>query len=466
MKKHLLSLVFITYIFASAKAQNVGIGTSSPATKLHIDGGALGIGRQDALDQTPYLQLGLNDGYFQYLANNAQYNSSTDVWNYVATGGYGGLASKIEQYSGYIKFSTANGGVNPINWNDRLYIGNDGNVGIGTNSPLQKLQLTNNGDVALGFSTNNGGTPTQARIRVTDNNWSGDIIFETTVPGSGSGVLTERMRINNIGNVGIGTSSPSQLLSLSSASPTIEFRDTDHRRYWLHNNSNVFYLLFDGDNDGGWDGNHPFQFHGLARDNASLGTMAYIPGKMQLRATAPNGMVNGANQSQLEISNAGIGPAFISFHREGAWGAHFGLDTDNWFSTQGWSPGAGYNSLRAGNIYANGEFRATNLSGGGDRPVFANNDGTMYPGIVPWWQQGAQHCRLGTGTNEDIDLSTSFGWDVYNWNALCFISEIRGNMAGAGEIARTYLDGNGRWRWQFNSGQSSFGACVRCFRLR
>lgn len=394
MNKFLL-IAFLGISFQVALAQNVGIGTSSPATKLHIDGGVLGIGRQDALDQTPYLQLGLNDNYYQYLANNAQYNSSTDVWNYVATGGYGGLASKIEQYSGYIKFSTANGGVNPINWNDRLYIGNDGNVGI-------------------------------------------------------------------------GTSSPSQLLSLSSVSPTIEFRDTDHRRYWLHNNSNIFYLLFDGDNDGGWDGNHPFQFHGLARDNAALGIMAYIPGKMQLRATAPNGMVNGANQSQLEISNAGNGPAFISFHREGAWGAHFGLDNDNWFSTQGWSPGggAGYNSLRAGNIHANGEFRATNLSGGADRPVFANNDGTMYPGIVPWWQQGAQHCRQGTGNNQDIDLSTSFGWDVYNWNALCFISEIRGSMAGSGEIARTYLDGNGRWRWQFNSGQSSFGACVRCFRLR
>jgi hypothetical protein len=67
-----------------------------------------------------------------------------------------------------------------------------------------------------------------------------------------------------------------------------------------------------------------------------------------------------SNSSQLEINNAGNGAANISFHRESAFGAHFGLDTDNWFSTRGWSSGStGYTNMRTGTLSATGEVRAT-----------------------------------------------------------------------------------------------------------
>ena len=65
------------------------------------------------------------------------------------------------------------------------------------------------------------------------------------------------------------------------------------------------------------------------------------------------------NSSQIEVNNAGSGACNISFHREGAYGAHFGLDTDNWFSTYGWSAGAGYTSMRVGAFAANGAITAT-----------------------------------------------------------------------------------------------------------
>jgi hypothetical protein len=65
------------------------------------------------------------------------------------------------------------------------------------------------------------------------------------------------------------------------------------------------------------------------------------------------------NSSQIEISNAGSGACNISFHREGAYGAHFGLDTDNVFSTLGWSAGAGYTAMRVGAFAANGAITAT-----------------------------------------------------------------------------------------------------------
>jgi hypothetical protein len=66
------------------------------------------------------------------------------------------------------------------------------------------------------------------------------------------------------------------------------------------------------------------------------------------------------NSSQVEINNAANGAANISFHREGAYGGHFGLDTDNWFSTRGWSAGStGFTNMRTGTLSATGEVRAT-----------------------------------------------------------------------------------------------------------
>ena len=65
------------------------------------------------------------------------------------------------------------------------------------------------------------------------------------------------------------------------------------------------------------------------------------------------------NSGQLEINNAGSGACNITFHREGVYGAHFGLDTDNWFSTYGWSAGAGYTNMRHGALDARGDVTST-----------------------------------------------------------------------------------------------------------
>jgi hypothetical protein len=59
------------------------------------------------------------------------------------------------------------------------------------------------------------------------------------------------------------------------------------------------------------------------------------------------------NDSQIEVSNAssGGGSAFISYHRVAQYGAHFGLSTDNRFSTYGWSAGTQYTGLDLGTVY-------------------------------------------------------------------------------------------------------------------
>jgi len=72
------------------------------------------------------------------------------------------------------------------------------------------------------------------------------------------------------------------------------------------------------------------------------------------RAGASNMAGASAGNAQLELVSNGVGTAHISFHRPGVYGANFGLDSDKWFSTQGWSAGAGFTSMRVGSFQANG----------------------------------------------------------------------------------------------------------------
>jgi hypothetical protein len=105
-----------------------------------------------------------------------------------------------------------------------MRIDSSGNVGIGTTAPTTNLQIgaSAGGDrtfqmysagATRAVMSTNGSLGTFT-IGATNDSSAGTLVFQT---GS---ALTERMRINELGNIGIGTNSPVTLLHVAGASIT------------------------------------------------------------------------------------------------------------------------------------------------------------------------------------------------------------------------------------------------------
>jgi hypothetical protein len=127
-------------------------------------------------------------------------------------------------YSGYMAFYTTPAGSDANT--ERMRITAAGNVGIGTTSPSRKLHVyTSNDRVGYFESTN-----TVSSIHLINSNTSFDSSVKIFSEGDDLGFSSgnaERVRILSSGNVGIGTNSPTSLLTLRSAgNSTVRFEDS------------------------------------------------------------------------------------------------------------------------------------------------------------------------------------------------------------------------------------------------
>ena len=203
---------------------NVGIGTSSPAGKLDVVG--IAYARSDvSTGNSPLVAVNTNTG-----SNTTKYTSLLfQGYDTIGTNKNTGLVlcgpSDVNYVTSYLAFQTRSGDA----LSERMRIDSNGNVGIGTSSPTFKLQVTGtlftSSNVQFydqdGFRFASSAAYTSLRMGSSYTGEStGELAYDrsngafTYKQGNTGSTLTERMRIDSSGNVGIGTSSPTYKLEV------------------------------------------------------------------------------------------------------------------------------------------------------------------------------------------------------------------------------------------------------------
>jgi hypothetical protein len=237
-----------TYTYTLPSATGTLTLTSALSSYLQLTGGTLtgalgGTSATFSSTVTAGGNLGSSSDYTALTVRN-QANGDYYVGIDFASGTDSGTSSirsyrtnSAVNYETALTFWTKSTGANPTIPTEKMRITSAGNVGIGTSSPSDKLQvgldencyisIANGGstDVKSGlrFRVGGGGTVYSAMESAASSSGNGYLSFSTI----GSSALAERMRITAAGNVGIGTSSPGSLLEVSGTITASKFTSAE-----------------------------------------------------------------------------------------------------------------------------------------------------------------------------------------------------------------------------------------------
>ncbi|MFH1162023.1 MAG: hypothetical protein V1696_01975, partial [Candidatus Jorgensenbacteria bacterium] len=189
---------------------NVGIGTTTPTSMLHILGVNRAAGltvRTDTAGNGAIIDIGLSGSY----GGNLYYNTGTKSLSLSTTGGPGNDAA------GYLTFGT---GLNA----ERMRITSDGNVGIGTSTPAYKLDVWGTGrftgQLTVPTPTADTSAATKGYVDSVVGGGSGAGSFTTLTSSATTTLATAG------GNVGIGTTSPVYTLDVVGAASPFRVKST------------------------------------------------------------------------------------------------------------------------------------------------------------------------------------------------------------------------------------------------
>jgi hypothetical protein len=283
---------------------NVGIGTTSPAEKLHI--------RDDSTDADVYIKIA-NDSRDWFMGVEG---SNSDI-----------LSFKTHDASNLLNITSG------------------GNVGIGTNTPEEKLVVM--GDIGFGAGGYNGGiyANNTGSASGVDSNWglevqrtSGVDDYNTRLkyyPSNGStrkaGIWSARDDYFTIysdgdfvpnviipsGNVGIGTTSPSAKLEVeSSSNPEISIASTagatsNYLNFKATSHSQPIQSQIKAEDNGNFTADMVFSFKGTGTSGALAEKMRITSGGGLIVGAAGVGDVNNIVNTHLIEGNsqtAGIAP--------------------------------------------------------------------------------------------------------------------------------------------------------------
>ena len=264
-------------------SQNVGIGITSPAHKLHIDGNT-------------------NDAYIRIQRSGAG-DSAVDLggiqWRNSTNNLAQILCRSVDINDGVLKFSTMGAGT----LTERMIINSSGYVGIGTGSDTvdRMLHVKSSGLIAKLEST----SETSSLMFATPNNESA-----STIPniGASSSDLTfttgnsTRLTINSSGNVGIGTTAPTNLLDVraNATSTKVHIGSSDGSLGNMPNSSEYGISLVGN--------NAEFQLH-----KDSSGDYQLVLGTYNGSTDIPLVFRTGSRQERMRITNNGnVGIGTIS----------------------------------------------------------------------------------------------------------------------------------------------------------
>lgn len=282
---------------------------------------------------------------------------------------------------------------------ERMRIDASGNVGIGTSAPAYRLHVldsANFGTIAIGnvtFPTLLTSNASTGEFRI-DNRSSNSVGYISFFPaGQATSAGTEAMRIATNGNVGIGTTSPANKLSVIGGLVTAG-TTTTQTAFLGADGSNVAYV--------GSLTNHPFQL----RVNATTRMTITTAGLVGIGTTAPAYLLDVAGAGRFDGTQRIINSNSLRLTKLSIDSIYF---ADIWMSsTDSLQISSVTNSIKIGGGSPAGFTEYMGIASGGATTFISSVTATSFNGATNniFSIGGTERMRLSTNGNLGIGTST------------------------------------------------------------